>query len=154
MRITLPKDGEYAQWEVALAARFPLALSEMRWPSVPLGRWDTTPAARWGIECGTGWRQIIEHVLGRLEGAIVAEPADRWDDYRIIQIKEKFGALVVYQAGQGTPEMKAAIQDAFEESRRTCDVCGAPGELAEHEIAWWSTRCPAHVAWTPWDDVT
>jgi hypothetical protein len=30
------RDGQYRSWEIEMAARFPLALSEMRWPSVPL----------------------------------------------------------------------------------------------------------------------
>jgi hypothetical protein len=27
------RDGQYRSWEVEMATRFPLALSEMRWPS-------------------------------------------------------------------------------------------------------------------------
>ena len=30
------RDGQYESWDVAMATRFPLTLSEMRWPSVPL----------------------------------------------------------------------------------------------------------------------
>src|SRR5437868_4843928 len=74
MRMYVPKDGEYSSWQVALAGRFPLALSEMRWPSTPLGRFDTEPLARWGIGCGTGWRGLLERVLERLEAAIAAQP--------------------------------------------------------------------------------
>jgi hypothetical protein len=33
----VPKDGEYANWEVDLATRYPLALAEMSRPSAPLG---------------------------------------------------------------------------------------------------------------------
>jgi hypothetical protein len=39
-----------------MATRFPLALSEMRWPSVPLHMVETQPLARWGIEIHAGWR--------------------------------------------------------------------------------------------------
>jgi hypothetical protein len=48
-------------------------------------------------------------------------------------------------------EMDAAIQEASEESIRTCEVCGAPGVLEERH-AWWSPRCKAHETWTPWDN--
>ena len=37
-----------------MAMRYPLALSEMRWPSVPLNTFDTRPLARWGIEVQAG----------------------------------------------------------------------------------------------------
>jgi hypothetical protein len=36
MKIPDLKDGQYRQWEMEMVARYPLALSEMRWPSVPL----------------------------------------------------------------------------------------------------------------------
>jgi hypothetical protein len=48
--------------------------------------------------------------------------------------------------------MKAAIETASEESTRVCDVCSAPGQLAERPpLGWWATRCPDHETWTPAD---
>jgi hypothetical protein len=40
------RDGQYRTWEVEMAMRFPLALSEMRWPSAPLDTFDTRALAR------------------------------------------------------------------------------------------------------------
>jgi hypothetical protein len=37
------RDGQYRSWEVEMATRFPLALSEMRWPLVPLHMVETQP---------------------------------------------------------------------------------------------------------------
>ena len=45
-----------------------------------------------------------------------------------------------------TPEMDAAIQAAADESTRTCEVCGAPGELRERNC-WWAPRCKEHENW-------
>jgi hypothetical protein len=45
----IPEDGAYANWEVELAARHLLALSEMRSPSQPLGSFDASATAP-GIE--------------------------------------------------------------------------------------------------------
>jgi hypothetical protein len=144
------RDGQYRAWEVAMTTRYPLALSEMRWPSAPLDTFETEPLARWGVEIHAGWRAIMERLLERLELEITRQPPDQRDGFRIAQIKEKFGRLTVYLAGEATPEMRAAIQEAEEASIVTCEVCGAPGRLGERN-AWWAARCEAHEKWTPWD---
>jgi hypothetical protein len=90
-----PKDGQYRSWEIDMATRYPLALSGMRWPSVPLDMFDTRPLARWGIEIQAGWRSIMERLLVRLEAEIAAQPANARDGLRVVQIKEKFGRLRV-----------------------------------------------------------
>lgn len=133
-------DGHYRTWEIEMAARYPLALSEMRWPSAPLDTFGPEALARWGIEIHAGWRSIMERLLQRLEAEIAAQPADHRDRFRIVQIKEKFGRLTVYLESEATPEMRAALQDAEEMSIATCEVCGAPGRLAECK-AWWAARC-------------
>jgi hypothetical protein len=48
---------------------------------------------------------------------------------------------------EGTPDMKAAIHEAEEASVVTCEVCSAPGRLAERN-AWWSVRCASHETWS------
>ena len=144
----LPKDGDYSHWETELAARYPLALSEMRWPSHPLNTIEATALARWGLECRTGWRQILVRLLDKLEAAIGAQPADLRDHFRIVQLKEKFGRLTVYQDQLGTAEMRAAIEEAESASGVTCEVCGAPGELAERR-GWTAVRCETRELVTP-----
>jgi hypothetical protein len=56
VRLRRPIDGDYAGWDVEMAVRYPLALSEMRWPSKPLHTMEAEPLARWGIDIMTGWR--------------------------------------------------------------------------------------------------
>jgi hypothetical protein len=56
VRLRRPIDGDYAGWDVKMAVRYPLALSEMRWPSKPLHTMEAEPLARWGIDIMTGWR--------------------------------------------------------------------------------------------------
>jgi hypothetical protein len=70
----IPEDGAYANWEVELAARHLLALSEMRSPSEPLGSFDQRDRAP-GIECGAGWRAIPVQLLDRLQTAAAAGTA-------------------------------------------------------------------------------
>jgi hypothetical protein len=141
------EDGQYRNWEIDLAARFPLALSEMRWPSKPLKTFDTEPLARWGIDIMTGWRPILERLLYKLEAEITAQPIEERDRFRILQIKEKFGRLTVYTA-DSTPDIDRAIQAAADESTRTCEVCGAAGELRQRNF-WWAPRCKEHENWRP-----
>jgi hypothetical protein len=149
------RDGQYRNWEIEMAARYPLALSEMRAPSAPLDTFETRALARWGLEVHAGWRGLTERLLEKLQRAITAQPTDERDRFRIVQLKEKFGSLTVYLATKGTPEMEAAIHDAREESATICDVCSAPGQLAERgPLGWWSTRCPDHETWTPADRFT
>jgi hypothetical protein len=148
--IFIVREGLYAQWEIELAIRYPLALSEMRWPSVPLGRPTTRPLARWGIECRAGWRSILEALLDRLETEIEAQPVDRRDDYRVLQMKEKLGRLTVYLASKPTETMWKAIDEASEQSAKVCEVCGEPGELAERPLLL-AVRCDMHATRRPWN---
>jgi hypothetical protein len=148
MKLTPPRDRAYASWEVALADRYPLALAEMREPSEPLDSWGCGALARWGIECRTGWRQIVERMLDGLERAIAAQTPETRYEFRIVQLKEKFGFLVVYLASAPTPEMRKVIDHATGESKVTCDVCAEPGTLAERRGSQ-AARRPAHENWIP-----
>jgi uncharacterized protein with HEPN domain len=115
------------------------------------------PFAVDGFTVGDGWFGIID----RLAGELSADP-----DLFVIQVKEKFGLLRVYLRADNrrstrghltapasgspllsvhfSPEMSgrldAAMARAVEESRRTCEVCGKPGKLAERS-RWLSVRC-------------
>jgi hypothetical protein len=141
-------DGQYAEWEIQLALRYPLSLSEMRWPSAPLGRPQARPIARWGIECRAGWRALIAEFLDRLEHQIEALPLDRRDAYRIVRIKEKLGRLTVNLAAKPTEPMWETIEEAGDLSTTVCEVCGEPGELAERPL-FLSVRCDNHADWRP-----
>lgn len=117
-----------------LTQRYPLALADMR---------TDAPEAAWWFECAEGWRPIILELLERLEAEIAAQPAAERDAFRVVQVKEKFGTLRVYLAGQGTERMEAAIHSAEQASSKTCEVCGAPGELRSRN-RWMLTRCQKH----------
>jgi hypothetical protein len=82
-----------------------------------------------------GWFDIVD----RLFADLVAMGWDR----RLSQIKEKFAELRVYASGGATgataDEIWARIDEATEESRRTCQECGQPGE--QRTTGWWRTLC-------------
>ena len=48
--------------------------------------------------------------------------------------------------------MRAAIDEAEEDSIATCEVCSAPGQLADRN-GWTSVKCPDHENWSRLDGV-
>lgn len=129
--MSYPAEVEHGDWQSTLALQYPLARSV-------------------GFECFGGWRPILARLLDRLEAACVALPAEVRGDFHISQIKQKFGRLAVQLSNKGSAEMLAAVQEAEEVSVVTCEVCSAPGRLAERN-AWWSARCAEHGNWSRLD---
>ena len=82
-------------------------------------------------EVGDGWLEILE----RLAEDLVALGWDRG----VYQIKEKFGGLRFYLRDEATTEMCERVEQAQEESLRTCEDCGRPGRL--RKFGWWRTLC-------------
>lgn len=84
-----------------------------------------------GVECGPGWRALIEPLVELCQKENVA----------ILQIKEKFGTLRFY-VGAAPDHVYDAIRDAENESAKTCEQCGAPGKLQDN--GWLRTVCKKH----------
>jgi hypothetical protein len=118
-------------WQTALTVRYPLARSV-------------------GFACFGGWQHILARLLDRLEAASIAQPADEPGTFQILDVKQKFGRLTVRLSQEGVPEMQDAVREAEEASVVTCEVCSAPGRLAERN-AWWSVRCAKHENWSRLD---
>jgi hypothetical protein len=131
--VTQSRRGRRDNWTAALILRFPLARAV-------------------GFECFRGWRPLLGRLLERLERAIAEQPPEAQAEFRIIQIKQKFGRLRVYLSTTATPEMRAAIDEAEEESIATCEVCSAPGRLADRN-GWTSVKCTDHENWSRLDGV-
>ena len=107
-----------------------LALLE-KYPGLFREAWaaPTSPASRFaagGFEIGDGWFRIVE----RLSAKLAKDTA-----LHVVQVKEKYARLKVYcDRDPSVPrdpsldaEMKAALDEAGDESERTCEVCGEPG---------------------------
>lgn len=73
------------------------------------------------FECGNGWAGLIDEMLADLRAAC--------PDARIVQVKEKFGALRVYLENKLDKDAKAILRRGEARSLTVCEVCGAPGEL-------------------------
>ena len=92
-----------------------------------------------GFAVGDGWFLLIENLSKKLEALILELPETRRSDFRITQIKEKFGMLRCYMF-LCTPEMDKIIQEAEAQSTKTCERCGRPGEIKENNY-WLKCQC-------------
>jgi hypothetical protein len=74
---------------------------------------------RW-ISCGRGWYRILEELDAKLSYL--------YPEYKIAQVKEKFGTLRFYLEGEPFgivgDLMDDAIRQAEVESGKTCEICG------------------------------
>ena len=87
-----------------------------------------------GIETGDGWFKIID----QLSADITLLDEKNGTTTIAVQVKEKFGALRFY-VESGSDAVYDLIDAAEEESLKTCEMCGEPGEL--RGVGWVSTMC-------------
>lgn len=101
---------------------------------------ETETAMCRGIATGNGWYHLIDALCTQLQRMTDQDGAPQ-----IIasQVKEKFGSLR-FHAREADDRQKAVIELAQELSRRTCDVCGAPGEIVSTRRLV-ATRCKEHA---------
>jgi len=83
------------------------------------------------LECGPGWFSLINEALKKL---FKLNPK-----LQILQIKEKFGGLRLY-VSHCSSEMNIVINEAKAKAEKTCELCGAPGDL-NNDGRWLSTKC-------------
>jgi hypothetical protein len=86
----------------------------------------------YGLECGAGWKDIIDRTHDKLK---YIDP-----DYTIAQIKEKFGGLRYYYnqsveyGSLASVIMDDIVRAAEHEASRTCELCGANKSSDKVEI--------------------
>jgi hypothetical protein len=100
-------------------------------------------AAQGHPNCEDGWRDLLGRCCARIEAALAEGGA-----LRVLQIKEKFGALRFYWSGDMPDAAKARVEDAIAlavaRSACTCEICGAEGHLYNLD-GWLATACPEHA---------
>ena len=70
------------------------------------------------------------------------EKADCFNDFEIVQIKEKYGGLRIYVGG--APKSVHQLIDKYEElSYSYCQICGKPGKV--YDNGWIMVLCPYHA---------
>jgi len=99
-----------------------------------------------------GWRQLIDNAFRSAEQILSDYPGA---SFRIVQVKEKFGALRVYFREEGLPaeisaRLREIMQSANDQSSYVCEICGASARLGSTPGCI-SVRCPscAPDGWVP-----
>jgi hypothetical protein len=99
------------------------------------------------IRCGPGWNKL----LAELDVALAAiDP-----EYRVYQVKEKFGGLRFYVADgpARSTEFENLVNEAEAASFRTCEECGGAGATGRAGYGWVRTLC-ADCAPEGWEAFT
>ena len=90
------------------------------------------------LECADGWLPLIQK--------LDADIRNLCPDYRVEQIKEKFGGLRYYYCSPldasefVRDHVEALVCAAEDASFEICELCGAKGELRNVQ-GWWRTLC-------------
>ena len=74
-----------------------------------------------GFECGKGWDKILEKLFSDIDSVLTP---DEKKEFRVTQVKEKFGGLRVY-TNFGDDKIWDLISKAEDESYKTCEECGS-----------------------------
>jgi len=101
----------------------------------------------WGFECGDGWFNILDQLMGSIQHHIDWNNKNfekGYTQYKQVtqvtldQVKEKFGTLRFYYTG-GDDEISGMVRMAESMSAVTCESCGNPGEQTQG--GWIKTIC-------------
>ena len=105
----------------------------------------------WGFECGDGWFNILDQLMGNIQHHIDwnNKRAEKYPElcYKpitqvtVAQIKEKFGGLRFYYDG-GNDIIAGMVSMAEAWASHTCEECGTPGTIRHG--GWMATLCNTH----------
>ncbi len=96
----------------------------------------------WGCDHGDGWFAILQNMCLRIEKEI-GDSQSLIDNFKFVQIKEKFGLLCVYFSG-ANQAIITIVKEAEEESSKTCEVCGSSDNVTTGPMkgpGWITTKC-------------
>jgi len=94
----------------------------------------------WGFECGDGWYNILNQLMGNIQHHIdwKNKNSEVVAQVTLDQVKEKFGTLRFYYTG-GDDEISGMVRMAESMSGVMCEECSAPAET--HGPGWIRTIC-------------
>ncbi len=101
---------------------------------------------RCGMGVGGGWGSLIRELLQAIEDLLPAE-----HDFKVEQVKEKFGGLRFYAFSLDLPEetrkkIDKLISLAESRSFGVCEMCGKPArtDTGGSRFGWAKTLCAEH----------
>ena len=98
----------------------------------------------WGFECGDGWFNILDQLMGNIQHHIdwKNKKEEVVAQVTLDQVKEKFGTLRFYYTG-GDDVIDGMVRMAESMSSVTCEECGNPGKRIGG--GWVTTLCEEHA---------
>lgn len=100
---------------------------------------------RFGLECGDGWYELIYKLCEDLEKEIEQLPQESRSQYRVFQIKEKFGTLRFYLVSHRNTKIQRLIYAAEKKSAKICEICGVSDACLRKKSGWYKTLCDEHA---------
>jgi len=97
-----------------------------------------------GFEHDDGWFDLLWRLCEELEPLVAEFEAAGGHNFEVLQVKEKFGGLRFYVNCRKEEAIRQRIEAAAQESLRTYEICGQPGELRED--GWIKTLCDEHAS--------
>jgi hypothetical protein len=89
--------------------------------------------------CNDGWLGIISSACEILENHL--KKTGKSEDFKFVQIKEKFGGLRIYTEGYSDDFIEGVVRMAESLSYKTCEITGRPGFLCRKGTLL-KTLCP------------
>lgn len=102
-------------------------------------RGEMQPFAMFGFECGDGWYDILELLIGQIDHYFTHKYKGVPEGFAIVQVKEKFGGLRFYVDG-GDDVVYELIRFAENLADRTCEYCGSNQNIMRSQ-GWIITAC-------------
>ena len=98
----------------------------------------------WGFECGDGWFNILDQLMGNIQHHIdwKNKKEEVVAQVTLDQVKEKFGTLRFYYTG-GDDVIDGMVRMAESMSGVTCEECGNLGKRIGG--GWVTTLCEEHA---------
>lgn len=93
-------------------------------------------------DCGDGWRPLINKAKRILRKYNLKHKHDAgFEKLEFVQIKEKFGLLVMY-TNYYVPQIERALQQLHYDSCGVCEICGTKKTTKMRELHhWYMNRC-------------
>ncbi len=90
-----------------------------------------------GFEVGKGWAGVIQKHLPEISKVVEEQ---KLTDFRIVQVKEKFGMLSIY-CNYYIDEIDEIIDEMEEECSKTCEKCGSTENVEYRQDGWMRVTC-------------
>jgi len=102
----------------------------------------------WGFECGDGWFQLLNQLMGNIQSYIDWQNREKEVVRQVTldQVKEKFGTLRFYYTG-GDDYIRGLVAMAESMSGVICEECGKPATTNWPTLpqgGWVRTMCKEH----------